>query len=169
MRSSLDSSSRLTDALEPLSPFPLPAAPLLAWKPLTHRPASCGPFSVPHSNRYHGQCESVWAFNLNLTFLEGKELALYWCPSPSWYLVYVVGTQQMLSEWWIGKCTFSVFQRREIPDFGDEDQKEQAENEKTRQSKKSTGKHWGKWGKGWDVESTLWNLVRPKWTYNLWK
>lgn len=104
MRSSLDSSSRLTDALEPLSPFPLPAAPLLAWVPLTHCPASCNPFSLPHSNRYHGQCESVWAFNLNLKFLEGKELALYWCPSPSWYLVYVVGTQQMLSEW-IGKCT----------------------------------------------------------------
>lgn len=39
---------------------------------------------------------------------------------------------------------FSVFQPREIPDFGDEDQKEEAKNEKTRHSRESTGKHWGK-------------------------
>lgn len=42
------------------------------------------------------------------------------------------------------KAHVALFQSREIPDLGDEDQKEEAKNEKTRDSRKSTGKHWGK-------------------------
>lgn len=105
----------------------------------------------------------MWAFNLNHKLLEGKELAFYW--SSPWYSVYVAGTQQMLSEWWIGKwiyfqCFGAESYRYQRQTLGLRTRDKRLKVRKLDTGGKAETNTGEDEEREWHVQRTLWNPVR---------